>query len=130
MTFGIAFDDVQSIMRWSALILVSLCLAGCASQLQQQQAPPSPELQAVAVEEPADAVLASALMFDPPVTLDEPPLSLAREPRERSAFVAFEDQTQTFSWIHIDDFQSGDGPHGRGRYERRALIDRVGSSVR
>src|SRR4051794_19350884 len=96
----------------SALVIISIALlTGCASQ-------PSQQPQAVATEEPADAVLASALVFDPPVILDEPPVVLDREPRERSAFVAFEDQTVTFSYLHIDDRQIIDSRHGRDRYER------------
>jgi hypothetical protein len=95
---------------------------GCATK-------PSGETQ-VRVDAEPDAVVASALLFDPPVILDEPPLDLSRESRERSAFVGYEDQTVTFSYIHIDDRQVSQGGHGRDRYERRSLIDRFGTSYR
>ena len=96
---------------------------GCASK-------PSNQPQAQVAPEASDAVVASALLFDPPVILDEPPIDLSRESRERSAFVGYEDQTVTFSYIHIDDRQLSSGGHNRDRYERRAVIDRFGTSYR
>lgn len=115
-----------------ALIITALLgiVSGCASSKQSCCG----ESQTVyVVESRVDgpdldhAVTASALMFDPPMYADELGPELGREGREPSAFVAYENQTTTFSYIHIDDRQTG----GSGaRYERRAIIDRFGSSTR
>jgi hypothetical protein len=119
-------------LRAALSIIAASALVGCAAARQ-------PEAVAPIVEEvepqPATAM---ALVFDPPVVLDEPPVDLAREPRERAAFVAFEDQAVTFYYIHIDDRQVSDGGGrnwrhgggGLGRYERRALIDKFGATYR
>src|SRR5215211_2137024 len=110
-----------------ALVISALLItaSGCASTKQsccgEQQAArlDTPELDR--------AVTASALVFDPPMYADDLGPELAREGRERGAFVAYEDQTTTFSYIRIDDRQTGDN---RERYERRAVIERFGSSTR
>ncbi|CAN5414460.1 hypothetical protein BH09PLA1_BH09PLA1_19750 [soil metagenome] len=73
------------------------------------------------------ATTASALLFDPPMYMNDLPPELSREGRERAAFVAYEDQSTTFSYIRIDDRQTGDN---RERYERRAIMERFGSSTR
>jgi hypothetical protein len=70
----------------------------------------------------------AALAMDPPVTLDGPRLALARAPRERSAFLGFEQTTATWSWVRMDDRQTEDGRNDR--LERRAVSVRVGTSVR
>jgi hypothetical protein len=66
--------------------------------------------------------------MDPPATLDQPRLMLARDTRERSAFVGFEQTTATWSWVRMDDRQTEDGRNDR--LERRAVSVRVGTSVR
>ncbi|MBC8106036.1 MAG: hypothetical protein H7Z14_05560 [Anaerolineae bacterium] len=113
-----------------ALMIAGLIgiVGGCASTQPSKQSCCAEHHVAHAEAPELDrAVTASALLFDPPMYADELGPELAREGRERSAFVAYEDQTTTFSYIHIDDRQTG----GTGaRYERRAIIDRFGSSTR
>jgi len=130
---GIRFDITIRPMLYRALILAALTVVanGCASSQHSccdQQAAhttPTPELdQAVTA---SASVSASALVFDPPMLADELPIDLAREGRERAAFVGYEDRTTTFSYIRIDDRQTGDS---RERYDRRAIIERFGSSSR
>lgn len=70
----------------------------------------------------------AALAMDPPITQDGPRLMLARAPRERSAFVGFEQTTATWSWVRMDDRQTEDGRNDR--LERRAVSVRIGTSVR
>jgi len=115
-----------------AFILTALLsiVSGCASSKQSCCGEPQTVSIVEVNGERSDldrAMTASALVFDPPMYADELGPELAREGRERSAFVAYENQTTTFSYIHIDDQQTG----GTGaRYERRAIIDRFGSSTR
>jgi hypothetical protein len=113
-----------------ALILAALAVVatGCASS--QRSCCDERGTRALSTTPQADhdrAATAAALMFDPPMIADELPVELAREGRERSAFVAYEDQTTTFSYLRIDDRQTGDS---RERYDRRAIIERFGSSTR
>lgn len=112
-------------MACRALILAGLLFiaGGCAS-LQRSNGDQASNHGAPELDR---AIAASALVFDPPTYADDLGPELAREGRERTAFVAYEDQTSTFSYIRIDDRQTGDG---RERYERRAIIERFGSSTR
>ena len=59
---------------------------------------------------------------------------LAREGRERSAFIGFEDQTVSTFYIRIDDRQlsigSGSDGNNFDRYERRAIIEKSGALYR
>jgi hypothetical protein len=115
-------------MTWRELIhgcSLLVLATGCAAQRAQLEAS-MPMRDSVADR----AVTASALLFDPPVYADDLPPDLAREGREMSAFVAYEDQTTTFSYVHIDDHQLFPSRHSRDRFERRAIIDRFGSSTR
>src|SRR4051794_13035596 len=85
------------------------------------------------------AVVASALVFDPPVAQDEPRLELSRADRQPRVAVGYEEMTAEYFDIRLDDSQimngfSGSGRHGSGgggwgsydRYERRAVTERVG----
>ena len=72
------------------------------------------------------AVTASALVFDAPRYSDDVAPDLSREGRERSAFVAYEEQTTTFSYVQLDDRQHASD----GSWLRRAIIDRFGTSRR
>lgn len=95
---------------------------------------PADDTQAV----PASAVT-SALVFRAPVALNNPPLDLARGPRQPSAFVGFEEPiTEYYHVLTIDRQVSGYGSPwsvgtGRGwaggygdRYEREAVTEKVG----
>lgn len=93
---------------------------------------------AVTVEEPR-AVVASALVFDPPVIQNDAPLELSRADREPRVSLGYQDLTTESFYIRMDDLQSNDafGIHGisggRGsfdRYERRAVTERAGVRYR
>ena len=103
---------------------------GCATQhacCTPAEPQPIAEIQPVEEEEFDRAVAASALLFGPRMYANELGPELSREGRERSAFVGYEERTTTFSYIRIDDRQTGDN---RERYERRAVIESVGTSTR
>lgn len=106
-----------------------LLAGGCASSRQPSCATRS---EPIVSDQLDRAVSASALLFDAPMYGDDLPPELARDGREPTAFVAYEDQTTTFSYVHIDDQQLSTGGRGdlRDRYERRAIIDRFGTSTR
>jgi hypothetical protein len=141
---GTAFV-IMRVMRLGAAIpclsILAIALVGCASQpaVPRARSARSPEI----VESPRyEESTASALVFDPPVAYGEPPLELSREDRLPSAFVAFEEPTITYFWIHTDDWQGSDwGTGGCGGrfggigglgdcYQRRAVMDKVGISYR
>jgi hypothetical protein len=100
-------------------------LAGCAHTTKPQQA----KLPALFRQNDAASATSSALVFDPPATINEPPLELARETRQPMAVLGYEDIVTTYSYTRSDDrfrvsFDNGD------RYERRSISERIGISTR
>src|SRR5204863_4846649 len=67
----------------------------------------------------------AALVFDPPVSMNEPTVELDREPRQASAFVGYEELSTTFFYVRNDDRWRTDG---LDRFERRAISERTGVS--
>ena len=118
------------------LIVTALFAIGCQSGSRKEIV----ETQSEPIE--ADAVVASALVFDPPVAQDEEPLALSRVDRQPGVSVGYEDLTTETFYIRMDDRQSFNGSsggsrggHGRGsgsfdRYERRAITERTGVRYR
>jgi hypothetical protein len=103
-------------MRLILTMIAVTLLAGCASTKPQPPANVAPHYE--------DAP-AAALAFTPSIAIEQPPLMLAREPREAAAFVGFEDLMATFFYICNDDVQFHDG-----WMVRRALSEKVGVSYR
>jgi hypothetical protein len=102
--------------------------AGCASQPRHRQAAASVE------DEYGPARPASALVFDPPVAVDGPPLDLARDGRAQEAFVGYAEGVTEYFYLRWEDRQAayGSGHHG-GRddyYERRAVSEKMGALYR
>lgn len=122
-------------VRGIALATVAmLLLAGC----QQSAVRPSARTPTVLPVEPP-AVMASALVFDPPVIQNESPLELSRADREARVSVGYQELTAEYFYIRLDDRQTNDsfGIHGSGggsgnfdRYDRRAVTERVGVRYR
>ena len=54
-------------------------------------------------------------------------MELSRDGRAADAFVGYETQTATYSYLRTDDRQTDDGSN---RYERRAVSTKVGVSYR
>lgn len=79
---------------------------------------------------------AAALVFSPPLLQDAPPLELARDIRQPSAFVGYPESVAEFFYVRWDDRQTGGdgsgfgfrggGSGSRDRYERRAISEKVG----
>jgi hypothetical protein len=122
-------------------LLLSACLitiGGC-----QATAPPTTPVSVSTTHPVAeyDAVVASALVFDPPVVQDEPELELGRAEREPRVSMGFDGPITEYFSIRLDDRQisngwgiSGASGHGSAgsfdRYERRAVTERVGVRYR
>ena len=99
------------------IALMPLSVIGCASKPDTTQTAASQPVLPIA--EASSEAICSALMFDPPVTMNDFPPDLSREQREPSAFVGWQSQTTTFSYIRIDDWQ----PIGFwGQSGRRATV--------
>lgn len=140
---------LRPIFRLVALLAAPL-LVGCTAD-----SAPMPRLTTVIdTSEPASyrmptyrAAAASALVFDPPVTTTEPPIELARGPRQPGAFFGYDEGSIEYYRLYVDDQQvfgiqsggrRGVGGYGYGggwgwgggwqdRYERRATSERVGA---
>jgi hypothetical protein len=104
--------------------MFALLLVGCAAQV-----PIAHESGANFDDVTEQAVVASALVFDPPTSMDAALLDLSRESRQRGAFMGYEEQTTTFYNLELDNYQVG-GHHGRDFYDRHDYISRSGVSYR
>jgi len=103
-----------------------LVVSGCSSQ-KPTASTSCPQTEAVVLLDPSDyAITASALVFDAPRYAQDVAPDLSRESREPSAFVAYEGQTTSFSYIRLDDRQIARD----GSWLRRAVTDRFTSSTR
>ena len=110
-------------MRVVLLIVCGFVLSGCASS------PPKAASNSAAPI--YDQAISAALVYAPPVTLDIPPLDLARDGRDQAAFAGFEDVTTTFYHLREDDYQASYGRrHHNDRFEREATTERFGVSYR
>lgn len=109
-------------------LMISLALAttgvGCASK--SEQATPSGTQRLPSRIEYVEHS-AAALAFTPAVAIGEPPVVLAREGREPSVFIGFDEISATAFYIRTDDRQSD---QISDRYQRRAVIEKVGVTYR
>lgn len=125
-----------------------LALLGVVTGCSQADRPSNAEMGSITStrfvepDDGAQAVAASALVFDPPVTLTEQPIYLGREGRGSSAFFGYEEGFVEYYRLTVDDRQTlygglgygGSSGYGRGnwggwydRYDRRAYIEKTGS---
>lgn len=128
-------------MKVGALILAvgGLALTGCCASHKPATTSATADASLASQRQYEDAS-ASALVFDPPVTVGETAPQLDRDVRQPSAFIGFDGPITTYYWIHTDDSQVSDWGNGGGgsgknggvgdRYERRAVIDRTGVTYR
>jgi hypothetical protein len=127
------------------VLAAAFTATGCASQ------PAAEPLTTTTIWSPGDRdyvgepIAASALVFAPPVTINEPAIDLDRTSRQRSAFLGFDEGSVETYRITVDDRQSfgngvgGWGWRGRGafgwggssgwndRYDRQVYSERSGS---
>jgi hypothetical protein len=120
-------------MRWSLLIFTLLLAGGCATSRQTASNAPAREATTCTVASDGDAVAASALVFDPPVTSIQPAPQLARDERGIAAFAGYDEGITTFFYLRVNDRQlldSGGRGGDFGQYERRAVSETFGVSHR
>jgi hypothetical protein len=144
--------------RSLVLVVAAACLTGCQSNSAQVTSRPnshaatsSTTLRATSTPvsnapvREYEAVPAAALVFDPPVIANDPPLQLSRADREPSVSVGYEGPITEFYSVRFDDRQVGYGLNGRfsgsggghfgasgnfDTYERRAITERTGVRYR
>jgi hypothetical protein len=80
-------------------ILSAFSIIGCAEN------PVAPPVARVPINEG----VASALVFDPPITFSEAPIDLARDTRGTAAFGGFDEPSVDFVDVFTDDRQSNNG---------------------
>ena len=115
-------------MRCLAVITAAMLLAGCAGRAKPSaRVAASPEVERENYW--YEARTASALAFDPPVVANAVTPDLARDGRETSAYVGFDQVITTHFYLRNDDRQVIQG-YGSDRYERRAISERFGVSHR
>lgn len=137
---GIGFELFQPMIRAGSILLLAVTLTGCAQSPPVVTEPSSITSTRFPEDSGARPVAASALAFDPPVTLAEAPLYLGREGRGLSAFFGYEEGFTEYYRLYTDDRQIGyggptygSGYYGYGgwggwydRYERRATSVKTG----
>lgn len=111
-------------MRRGALTILLLSTLGCHCH---NKSAPATQPMTVLEDSFYETSHASALAFSPPIVQDDPPLELSRADREPAAFVGYEDLIRSYIYIRTDDRWTADG---NDRYERRAIIEQIGSSTR
>jgi hypothetical protein len=127
-----------------ALLTTAALAQGCGSATSSATARRDEVALTTVTEYRGEAVAASALVFAPPVTLDEPPINLDRASRQPVAFFGYDEGSIEYYRLTVDDrqtFSTGDGG-GRswggglgggygsgwsGRYDRQAVSERVGA---
>jgi hypothetical protein len=116
-------------MRWgTSIIVLAMISGGCAAQSKPPQgSATAPVLAAPARYQPSAS---GCLVFDPPVTIGQPPLNLSRDGRSIEAFVGYESLTTTTFVQHNDDDQFNVLNTRLGTFERRAVSTKVGVSYR
>ena len=103
-------------------------LGGCTIYLPADRGVASGPLTP-AVADASDDAIAAALTFDPPIAMRQAPPDLSREPRERTAFLGFNEDSTTFTHVRVYDRQTVGDRHD-DLYERRAISERFGTSSR
>jgi hypothetical protein len=103
-------------MRIGWIVISVGLLAGCAAQ-PSATPPPVANLNNAS----------SALVFDPPIAMNVPPLDLSRDTHGEAAFAGFEDTTTTYFDVHTDDRQTTDLSD---RFVREGYSEKVGATRR
>ena len=110
-------------MRPTFAILVVACFVGCASKPKQ----PSAQNLDKPHYEPR---ISTALAFDPPISMNEEPVVLARSDREPYAVVGYDQTTTTVFNTYYSDTQYGPSSLPSLWFQRQAISERFGVSYR
>jgi hypothetical protein len=105
--------------------ILALAVSGCAQNKPMGKS--STTMAASPVPRAYAPSPATSLVFDPPVTIGQPPLQLSREARTPDAFVSYDSLTTTYFYLQTDDGAIG---YPFERYQRRAITTKVGVSYR
>ena len=129
---------VNRALRFAVVGSMGVWISGCAAPTAHPPAERGTEAKLAVYRERASRP-AAALVFSPPLVQDAPPLELARDPRQPSAFMGYPESVAEFFYLRWDDRQvGGEGRSGFGfrgggdgfgsgdRYERRAISEKVG----
>ncbi|QOV89317.1 hypothetical protein [Humisphaera borealis] len=131
--------------RPSLLLTLALLAAGSGCTASREAAGPNepPSITSTRFPDAAggNPIAASALVFDPPITLAEAPIYLGRENRGPAAFFGYEEGFTEYYRLSVDDRQTFNGGVGYGysggnwggnsggwydRYDRRAVSVKTG----
>lgn len=111
-------------MRPTVVTILAVCMLGCAAKPKTHQAGKTLEKHQY---EPA---VATALVFEPPISVDQAPLVLARIDHEPYAVIGFDQTTTTVFNIYYNDTQYGSGSLPSLWFQRQAVSERFGISYR
>jgi hypothetical protein len=111
-------------MRPTLAILIALSLVGCAAQHNKPQATNDQQLPQF------EDRVSTALVFDPPIARDNPPLALARDVREPYSVLGYDETTTTSFSTYYNDTQYGPFNLPSLWFERQATSIRYGVSFR
>jgi hypothetical protein len=115
-------------MRRELCILAVICLAGCQTQTHKAATTQVALRPEPTVQFDDDAEPAAALVFAPPVVAPGGDLDLARDPRQPSAFLGYEDLIREYIYVRTDDRWTGNGKGDH--YERDAVDEKIGTLTR
>jgi hypothetical protein len=99
-------------------------VTGCASHRNQGH-----QTALEASDDIPEAVVAAALVFDPPMAEYSAAVP-SRQGREPVALIGYDSVISTYFYVRTDDRQRFFSDDGVGRYDRRAVSERVGVSQR
>ena len=121
---GTTFVAATGVRRLVLAFLCLVTLCGCVARRSERHT--SNRIPGKMAFEDAARPASAALVFTPPVALDEPPMELSRDVRQPSAFVGYPEMIAEHFYLRWDDRQSNDGFRERDRYERRAVSEKTG----
>ncbi len=106
-------------VRYISTILAASLLVGCEAQKATSTASFTTEVP--------PARTASALMFDPPIALNEQAPDLSRDLRGQAALIGFEEAATSTYDVYTYNRQ---GSGNTGYYDQEAVSERVGTTHR
>ena len=110
-------------MRPTFAILIGALLVGCAAKPKQQTTQ--------TLENPQyEPRVSTALAFDPPVSMNEERVVLARSEREPFAVVGYDQTTTTVFNTYYNDTQYGPSRLPSLWFQRQSISERFGVSFR
>jgi hypothetical protein len=110
-------------MRPTFAILIAITLVGCAAK-------PKPQATQMLEKPHYEPRVSTALAFDPPISMNEESVVLARSEREPYAVVGYDQTTTTVFNTYYNDTQYGPSRLPSLWFQRQAISERFGVSYR